>query len=97
MHIAFGCSEVLNAGNRAFHFHHDTPIVHNRGGFPPVVIAVLSKTLISGGVGYAFLALRRREWCGSRTNLFAQLRTDSEKLDDLCDRKTIYQALELSE
>jgi len=82
MQLTFWCAMTLNAGNHTVHFHRYVPIVHDRIGLPPDVPTVATEALVFAGIGYAFLALRRGYWCGSRTNLFAQLRTGGEQLND---------------
>jgi hypothetical protein len=57
MQLAFGRAEVLNAGNRAVHFHRYVPIVRDRIGLPPDVPAVALEALIPACVGYVFLEI----------------------------------------
>ncbi len=82
MQVAFRQLMPLSAHDRAMHLHRSAPVGHDRIGLPPDVPAVVTEALVFGGIGYAFFALRRGYWCGSRINLFAQLRTGSEQLND---------------
>lgn len=83
MLIAFGRAVVLDAGNSALHFHRSAPVVHNRGGFSPCVIAALPEAEIFGGAGYIALSSWLRAVsgnCYAEVEFFPGLGTRSEQL-----------------
>jgi hypothetical protein len=79
MRIAFDHAVTLNALNRIIHFQRGAPILSERIGLPPSIMAALPKAMIFAGFRTSGDV---RLFYGACT-VFVQLRTEGGKLNDL--------------